>query len=88
MRRYAGSQPLVRARAVATVRPVAPELFDPEHLVGAEIAERLGAAHAETVHNWRRRYPGFPQPAASLKQTLIRSWPDVEAWPRATGRLE
>ncbi|MEJ7765663.1 MAG: hypothetical protein WKF86_09220 [Acidimicrobiales bacterium] len=67
---------------------MAPGLVDPEHLVGAaEIAERLGVAHAETVHNWRRRYPEFPQPVASLKQSLIWAWPDVEAWARATGRL-
>jgi len=68
---------------------VAPNLVDPDHLVGAaEIAQRLGLAHAETVHNWRRRYPEFPQPVATLKQTLIWSWPEVEAWARATGRLE
>ena len=57
-------------------------------LVGtAEIAERLGIAYVETIHNWRRRYPDFPQPVAQLRQALIWSWPDVEEWARATGRL-
>ena len=57
-------------------------------LVGAaEIAERLGIAYVETIHNWRRRYPDFPQPVAKLRQALIWSWPDVEKWAKATGRL-
>ena len=74
---------------MVTVPGVPPNLVDPDHLVGAtEIAERLGVAHSETVHNWRRRYPDFPQPVATLKQALVWSWPDVEAWARATGRLE
>ena len=48
---------------LATVRCVAPELVDLAHLVGAaEIARRLGLAHTERVHNWRRRYPNFPAP--------------------------
>jgi hypothetical protein len=59
-----------------------------ESLVGAaEIAERLNIAHVETIHNWRRRYPDFPKPIASLKQALIWNWPDVKAWAKKTGRL-
>ena len=59
-----------------------------DDLVGAaEIADRLGIAYVETIHNWRRRYPDFPQPVAKLRQALIWSWPDVEAWATATGRL-
>lgn len=61
--------------------------IDVDHLVGAaEIAERLGAARPQVVHEWRRRYPDFPQPVASLKQALVWNWPDVERWARATGR--
>ena len=57
-------------------------------LVGAaEIAARLGIAYVETIHDWRRRYPDFPQPVAKLRQALIWSWPDVEKWAKATGRL-
>ena len=62
--------------------------LDADDLVGAaEIAERLGLAQVQTVHTWRRRYDDFPVPVARLKQALIWSWPDVEAWARATHRL-
>lgn len=57
-------------------------------LVGsAEIADRLGLAHAESVHTWRHRYADFPEPVARLSQTLVWAWSDVEAWARRTGRL-
>src|SRR4051794_15608156 len=57
------------------------EPIDPDLLVGAqEIADRLGVAHMETVHNWRRRYPDFPQPVAQISRTFIWYWPDVERW--------
>lgn len=59
-----------------------------DKLVGtAEIAERLGAKNPELVHDWRRRYPDFPEPVARLKIGMIWHWPDVERWARATGRL-
>jgi hypothetical protein len=62
--------------------------LDVDKLVGAaEIADRLGITHPETVHAWRRRYPDFPQPVAHLRQALIWHWPDVERWARRTGRL-
>lgn len=62
--------------------------LDADDLVGAaEIAERLALAQVQTVHTWRRRYQDFPEPVAQLKQALIWSWPDVEAWARATHRL-
>lgn len=55
---------------------------DTDELVGcAEIARRLGFAGAETVHNWRRRFPdSFPTPVARLKIGLIFVWSDVEQW--------
>jgi Putative ATPase subunit of terminase (gpP-like) len=57
-------------------------------LVGAaEIAERLGLSHRETVHSYRRRYSDFPEPVARLRQALVWSWRDVERWARKTGRL-
>lgn len=59
-----------------------------DQLVGAaEIAERLGVKHSETVHAWRRRYDDFPDPIAVLKQAMVWNWPDVERWAKATGRL-
>lgn len=57
-------------------------------LVGAaEIAERLGWAHPQSVHTIRRRHPDFPQPVATLRQALVWDWNDVEAWAKATGRI-
>ena len=62
--------------------------LDADDLVGAaEIAERLGLAQVQTVHTWRRRYEDFPEPVARLKQALIWSWQDVEAWARSSGRV-
>lgn len=59
-----------------------------DELVGAaEIAERLGLALSQTVHDWRRRYDNFPEPVAQLTMGLLWTWPDVERWARATGRL-
>ncbi len=62
--------------------------MEPEDLVGSsEIAERLGLAHQQAVHLWRKRYPDFPDPVAHLRQAMVWNWPDVEAWARKTGRL-
>lgn len=59
-----------------------------DHLVGAaEIAERLGLSHHQTVHTLRRRDPDFPPPVATLRQAMVWAWPDVAAWARSTGRL-
>jgi transposase-like protein len=61
---------------------------DVAELVGAaEIADRLGLAHPEAVHNWRRRHQDFPEPVTRLRQAMIWYWPDVEKWARQTGRL-
>lgn len=57
-------------------------------LVGAaEIAERLGLAHPQTVHTLRKRHADFPQPVATLRTALVWIWPEVEAWAQSTGRL-
>ena len=65
-----------------------PEAVDPAELVTtADIAARLGLAHAETVHSWRRRHADFPAPVVERGRTLLWHWPDVERWARATGRL-
>jgi len=58
------------------------DLVNPE-----EIAERLGLAQPQAVHNYRRRYPDFPQPVRQWGRFSVWSWPDVEEWARATGRL-
>lgn len=65
--------------------PSAP--MDPDDLVGAaEIAARLGILR-QSVHQLRRRHDSFPKPVAELEMGLVWSWPDVEAWARANGRL-
>jgi hypothetical protein len=62
--------------------------IDVDDLVGAvEIADRLGIAYPETVHSWRRRQADFHQPVVNPQRAILWSWPDVEAWARATGRL-
>ena len=59
-----------------------------ELLVGAaEIAERLGLSHTQSVHTVRRRHLDFPEPVATLRTAMIWYWPDVEKWAKATGRL-
>jgi hypothetical protein len=61
---------------------------DVDNLVGAdEIALRLGVARRQAIHLWRRRYPDFPEPIATLKTAMIWDWTDVEHWARTTGRL-
>jgi len=61
--------------------------IDVDHLVGAaEIAERLGVKRPHLIHDWRRRYPEFPEPVLVLKGTLIWDWKDIERWAIATGR--
>jgi hypothetical protein len=61
---------------------------DVKNLVGAaEIAQRLGVARPNVVHDWRRRYRDFPEPIARLRQAFVWNWPDVHRWARRTGRL-
>jgi hypothetical protein len=63
--------------------------IDPGLLVGApEIAERLGLARPQVVHNWRYRHVDFPVPLAELMQGNVWYWPDVEEWLRRTDRLQ
>jgi hypothetical protein len=54
----------------------------------AEIAQRLGVARPNVIHDWRHRHADFPEPVAQLRQALVWSWPDVERWARRTGRLQ
>lgn len=62
--------------------------IDVDNLVGAaEIAERCGVKRPQVVHDWRRRYPDFPEPVAQLRQALVWNWPEVERWAKDTGRL-
>lgn len=63
-------------------------MVDADDLVSAsKIASLLGAKRPGVVHDWRRRQPDCPQPIARLTVGYVWSWPDIEAWARATGRL-
>jgi predicted DNA-binding transcriptional regulator AlpA len=60
---------------------------DVENLVGAyEIAQRLGVARPQVIHEWRRRHSEFPRPIAALKTALIWDWRDIDEWAKLTGR--
>lgn len=73
---------------MTSVLSTMPDSVDPADLVStADIAERLGLAHTETVHSWRRRHSDFPPPAVERGRVLLWHWPEVERWARATGRL-
>lgn len=62
--------------------------MDADDLVGAgEIADRLHLAHVSSMHNLMRRHPDFPAPVTVVGRVRVWSWPDVERWARATGRL-
>lgn len=58
----------------------------PELVGSREIAERLGLAHPESVHAWRRRHREFPEPIARLGIGYVWRWADVRAWAERTGR--
>ena len=51
------------------------------------IAERMGFARPQAVHNWRARYPEFPKPIAEFGKSTLWCWLDVEEWLKVTGRL-
>lgn len=62
--------------------------LDPRNLVNsAQLAERLGLKHRESVIVWRRRYPEFPKPVYAEGKVMIWDWAEVRAWAVATGRL-
>lgn len=50
------------------------------------IADRLDV-QLNTVHVWRKRDVGFPDPAVSLSVGPIWVWSTVAAWAQTTGRL-
>ena len=51
-----------------------------------EVAERL-RVQANTVHAWRKR-GRLPEPKGTAGGDPLWDWPDIEAWARATGRLD
>ena len=58
----------------------------PDLVSTGEIAERLNVKPM-TVHTWRQRDLGFPEPAWQLLIGPVWKWEPVEEWAEQTGRL-
>ena len=56
----------------------------------AQVATLCGFHGRRAVSTYRSRYPDFPEPLRSSEGGHCLLWlrQDVEAWARATGRLE
>lgn len=54
----------------------------------AQIAERLGVRHRESVVKWRHRHPDFPAPVVEQGKVMLWSWTAVREWAVRTGRLD
>lgn len=68
-----------------------PKLVDLEELIdAADVAEIVGVAHPTSIGIYRKRYDDFPAPIWASRGGRCQLWlrPDVEAWARATGRLD
>ena len=62
---------------------------DVDDLVSAEeIADKFNLSHVQQVSTWARRHADFPKPIKKLQRVQIWHWPDVEAWAKATGRMD
>jgi predicted DNA-binding transcriptional regulator AlpA len=62
--------------------------IDVDLLVDAsEIARRTGRRRPQAVHNWRARYPDFPEPVAVFGKAVLWYWPDVKKWAEETDRI-
>ena len=55
-----------------------------------DIALRLLGSESKSslIPRWRKRHPDFPQPIKASPKIIIWDWADVEAWAKATGRLD
>lgn len=66
--------------------------LDVDQLVSARaITERLGYRNVQVVHFWWRNDATFPPPVYALegqRGARLWYWPEVEAWARASGRLD
>jgi len=61
-------------------------VVEPKHLAGAaEIGQVLGV-QANTVNQWRSRYPDFPAPLATLSGGAIWDIREIIAWADVTDR--
>lgn len=58
---------------------------DPAIVDLAYIAETLGVS-TNTVHSWRRRNLGFPEPSGRVAGRPYWIWREVKEWATKTGR--
>lgn len=73
---------------MGTIVPMSMQGAKGAEIVGVtEIASRLRLKRRQVIHNWRARYPDFPEPVGTVNEAPAWLWPDIEAWARATGRL-
>lgn len=65
---------------------------DIDQVVSARaITQRLGYRNVQVVHFWRRTDDSFPEAVFvfdGLRGARLWYWPEVEAWARATGRMD
>ena len=52
----------------------------------ATMADLLGVKK-RTIHSWRRRGLGFPEPLGRMGVSPYWNWEEVSKWAKATGRL-
>jgi predicted DNA-binding transcriptional regulator AlpA len=76
----------IRAVGALTVGEVIRRVAVNQLVGAAEIAHRLGKKQTHIVHEWRKRYPDFPEPVATLTMGMVWAWSDVERWAKANGR--
>src|ERR1700761_4667591 len=58
-----------------------------DQITAAAIARWAGVGRA-AVSNWRRRYPGFPQPVGGSPASPTFSRREVETWLKSTGKAD
>ena len=51
----------------------------------ASMADLLGVSK-RTIHSWRRRDLGFPEPEGRMGVSPYWNWEEVSAWVKETGR--
>lgn len=63
-----------------------PKMNPEENVDTAVVATLLGVSN-RTVHSWRRRDLGFPEPAGRIGGRPYWKWGEVDAWAIKTGRV-
>lgn len=76
------------SRSSTIIRAMAKKI-DPDQLVDPSgVAAIIGAASANVVSVYRKRYDDFPAPAIEKGRCLLWERAAIERWARASGRLQ